>query len=343
MINNFDKAYLSVESLFDVSKSPSNEDIATASRHVEELVNNAKSGNADAIELLANFASGDHTSEIRQIAEQSLMDIYFSKDTGAHIKSQIEEHAFALFELAQSKPGFQVSVQLLYLAAQIAHDRNFDNREEQINKCLDKQIFPEGHPGEAEESLTCSSRLITQSELMVASEKNINVAKNVLSLEDSTFLEDVQTIAAGVITGEQKIISTVVNTGNHWVSLIVQLDLNNVVNCYVRDSNGSTGNSSKTEIGAHLRKALGSQMKFTFFGPSMQANVPNACGALHIRLLDKIGKKFINSHKNIEEIIEDDIRQWNELTPDEQKAIVIGIRASLFSDQARVMKTNRSS
>lgn len=126
------------------------DDRAKLKESIDQLTNEAKTGNEDAIELLINFSSGADPSGIRQLAKQSLLDLYKDPAVGDHTKSQILDQALALYERTNkiyhgpdsAFSPHEIAAPVLYLAGQRAHGLELFDTRKQINECLHGKLYP---------------------------------------------------------------------------------------------------------------------------------------------------------------------------------------------------------
>ncbi|HJV80566.1 hypothetical protein [Noviherbaspirillum sp.] len=321
---------------------------------IASLAEEAKAGNDDAIEMLINFSAGANHSEIRQLAEQSLIDLYTDPTVSDHTKSQIEEQALAFHELTEKanaapkeNSGFvphEISAQILYLAGQRAHSLNQRNTEDMINARLRGQVYRHGNAPEEDKDLLSRGRLVFGHELINGSKqlRHLRPHETCLDLANQAgFKKAIGEIKSHLKQGAPATIF--VNTGGHWVPLILQRNRGDKINCHVVDSNHQDGSKLSEQIESGLKEALDDQMgKFYFKDASMQTCTPNACGPLAMRLLFVLDSMSgIDSPDfDMPAAIETSINAWNELDEKQQNATVTGIRAELLGATVRAVNAD---
>lgn len=345
-------------SVSNASNAVADKDQDACKASIESLAKEVKSGNEDAIELLINFASGTDHPDIRQLAEQSLIDLYSDPQVSDHTKLQIREQALAFYEVAKDannakkKDGSQfvpheISPQILYLAGQQACSLDSAPTEtiSKINECLHGQIYKHNN-GAHDPNLLVRGRFVSGDELINCRTQfsNLKPHTNCLDLNDEKSIKnEIEKMTAGLDgTGPA---TAFVNTGGHWVPLILQRASGGTgkVNCYVLDSHFQEGSRLSENIETKLTTALNDKMgKFHFIGAPMQENTPNACGPLAMRLLTDL-----NSHPDvhspdfdIEAAIKKSVSNWFALDDNQKNAMVTAIRAQLLGATARAVNAN---
>lgn len=352
---NFEATLCLAQPLFSVSTSSDvNENNAACKESIDSLAEEARTGNDDAIEMLINFASGANYSYVRQLAEQSLIDLYADPTVSSRSKSQIEEQALAFHEVTETANSAQqennefspheISAQVLYLAGQRAHSLGQRNTEYRINERLRGQLYKHGNGPEEDKDLLSRGRFVFDSELINGSKQlqHLKPQGHCLDLTNQgAFRKAIGEIAIGLKHGAPA--TAFVNTGAHWVPLILQLTPNDKVNCYVLDGNHQDGSTLPERIETELTISLGDQVgKFTFKGAAMQAHTPNACGPLAMRLLSDLDRDpdICTPGFDIQTAIETSVNKWIGLDEDQKNAVVTGIRSQLLGATVRAVNAN---
>lgn len=352
---NFEVTYYLAQPLFSVpTSSDVNENNTACKESIASLAAEAKSGNEYAIEMLINFASGANYPDVRQLAEQSLLDLYTDPTVSCHTKSQIEEQALAFHNVteeanaAQRKnSGFsphEISAQVLYLAGQRAHNLGQRNTEDRINERLRGQIYKHGNAPEEDKDLLSRGRLVFGPELINGSKqlRHLKPHEPCLDLTNQgAFRKAIGEIAVGLEHGTPA--TGFVNTGAHWVPLILQRTPNDKVNCYVLDSNHQDGSKLSERIKRELAMSLGELLgEFYFKGAAMQSHTPNACGPLAMRLLSDLDSDpdICTLDFDIQTAIETSVNKWIGLDEEQKNAVVTGIRCQLLGATVRAVNAN---
>ncbi|WP_136417430.1 hypothetical protein [Herbaspirillum sp. ST 5-3] len=321
---------------------------------IASLAKEARSGNGDAIEMLINFSAGANHSALRQLAEQSLIDLYTDPTVSDHTKSQIEEQALAFHELTENANTVtkdnsdfvphEISAQILYLAGQRAHSLNQRNTENTINARLCGQVYKHGNAPEEDKDLLSRGRLVFGHELINGSKqlRHLKPHETCLDLADQAgFKKAIGEVNVHLKQGAPATIF--VYKDGHCLSLILQRNRDDKVNCHVADSYHQEGSKLPEQFERELKEALGEQMgKFYFKGASMQAHTPNACGPLTMYLLSALDRMSgIDSPDfDMPAAIGAIIKAWNALNEEQQNAIVTGIRANLLGATVRAVNAN---
>ncbi len=345
-------------------------EIQKVTSQLSELFVSARSGDEDAVELLINLSAGSHDSEVALSAQEALLQLYGDTHTLQSVRKAIASQACKLFEaseaakakkaamsvpprsdsksspVASSAPTFHLKVPVLYLAGQHAHESKYTELEHQINETLKKRCFRGDGVAEAsgESDLLTRGRFVRSEELLAATRqlRVLPVHDQCLELGPpsgrASFTSQIHSIRDAVIK-EKTPRAVFVNTGNHWVTLVLlpaKDPRSNLVSAVIVDTNEHAAPRDslvRKAVGEALDQFAGQPVEL--FGGAMQTHVPNACGALSVwwvRALDH----FITQHPNADidaltTWIRQSVNDWSGLDSAAQDGRVTAIRAHLLA------------
>ena len=343
-------------------------DKESITREISSLVDSARTGDEDAVELLLNLSAGSRRSEVAPLAEKALLQLYSDSDTLPTVRKTIASQACKLFEaseaakarsaekpaqdsisssVASSAPTFHLKVPVLYLAGQHAHKSNYPALKTQINETLKNRCFAGADVAEAsgEADLLTRGRFVRSEELLAATGglRSLPVHGQCLELNPpaggTSFASQIQSIRNAVST-EKKPRAVFVNTGAHWVTMVlfpVKILLSNLVDVVIVDTNQQAPRSA-SPVRKAVQDALGSRFSqpMQLLGGAMQTHVPNACGALSVgwvRALDQFMTR--NPEADFGALtgeIRQGVKSWGELDSAAQDGRVTALRGELLAN-----------
>ncbi len=341
------------------------------SKEISSLVDAARTGDEDAVELLLNLSAGSRESVVASAADNALLRLYGALDTLENVRQTISAQACKLFEVSEaankqvpdsktssaacSAPTFHLSVPVLYAAGQHAHKSNYPRLKNQINETLKNRCF--GNPTVAkvagETDLLTRGRFVRSEELLAATRELTALPVHGQCLElnppadGSSFANQIQSICTEVST-QKKPRTVFLNTGDHWVTMVlvpVKVPRSNLVDAVIVDTNHEAGRDSSPVLKA-VRAAF--QNRFSEpvlqLGGAMQEHVPNACGPLSFALASVLDQFMAENPKadfdNLKKAIKVFVKVWNHRDPAAQDGTVTAVRGQLLATLDHSVSTN---
>jgi len=337
---------------------------------LSELFTLAGSGDEDAVELLINLSAGSHDSQVALSAQKALLQVYGDPLTLQSVRKAIASQACKLFEaseaaktkkaamdvpprsdsksspVASSAPTFHLKVPVLYLAGQHAHESKHTALEQQINETLKNRCFGGDGVAEAggESDLLTRGRFVRSEELLAATRqlKALPVHDQCLELSppsgSASFTSQIRPIREAV-SQDKKPRAVFVNTGNHWVTLVLlpaKDPRSNLVDAVIVDTNQQAPLDA-SPVQEAVQNALGafSGQPVQLLGGAMQTHAPNACGALSVGLVRVLDQFMIRNPEAGIDALTGHIRQgvnaWNGLHSTAQDGRVTALRGELLA------------
>ncbi len=321
------------------------------------LVARAKGGDEAAVELLLNFSSLAEGNKVAEAAKSALVQLYGAPDTQQGVRQTIAAQACRLFEARQkihsdhkgsahARPTVHLKTPILYLAGQHAHEQTHTELETQINETLQRRCFPKAVRAESkhEKNLLTTGRFARTEELLAASRdvESIAVHPHCLELDPpsgTNAFDDAVKALRDTAINQKKPQAAFVNTGNHWVTLVICPEAaagSNQVKAMIVDTHLSLPAPAEVPVLARVQSALGNRVvqPVSLRASEMQTHVPNACGPLSlwvVRILDAyLQDKPHAGFADLENSVSRFMTDWHQMEPQAQQGMVISARARML-------------
>lgn len=325
---------------------------------ISGLLTRAKSGDEEAVELLLNFSSLADGNKVAEAAKSALVQLYGAPDTQQGVRQIIAAQACRLFEVSQkiggdregtalARPAVHLKTPILYLAGQHAHEQRHGELEMQINDTLQRRCFSNEVRADSthEKNLLTTGRFVRSEELLGATcaMQSIAVYPHCLELNPpatSTAFQDAVKAMRTAAIEDGKPQAAFVNTGNHWVTLVIcppDTADSEQVGAMIVDSHLSLSAQAEVPILKKIQSALGQGVvpPVSLRASEMQTHVPNACGPLSVllvRALDAhLQEKPQAGFSGLGKAVDQFIAAWQGMEREAQQGLVISARARMLA------------